>query len=302
MSADNTVQVVLANWSVPQDLPVTRLANSVLSIGDEYILKHGNSDWLTRNIKLTKALAEQGAAVGEPIPTKSGEDYFDDGGGEKVWALYRAVKGEPLPMSERFGDRRGEYAFKFGAAVAELHKALSNLSAEVDVADVDLFQHVTDWAVPKANVGEELLREYVDEFKELCSQLPRQLIHRDTHPENIMWQGGEISGFIDFDIAQRNVRLWDVCYCSTALLPDCPKDERDKWFDVLRGLLRGYDSVSPLTDAEKRTVYYVICSIQLVFIAWGGDDNAITEQNREMLAFIAANKERIKAITLSETS
>jgi Ser/Thr protein kinase RdoA (MazF antagonist) len=89
----------------------------------------------------------------------------------------------------------------------------------------------------------------------------KPLIHRDTHPENIMWDDGEVSGFIDFDIAQQNVRLWDVCYCSTTLL-DCKNKKRDLWFEVLRSLLNGYDSVVALTDAERRAVFHVICSVQ----------------------------------------
>jgi hypothetical protein len=82
----------------------------------------------------------------------------------------------------------------------------------------------------------------------------------------------------------------------TALLSDCPSGEREKWFEVLRGLLRGYNGVTPLINAEKKAIYYVICSVQLVFIAWGGEKSEMTKTNREMLAFIMQNKERISAI------
>ncbi|MDR1439398.1 MAG: phosphotransferase [Clostridiales bacterium] len=157
-------------------------------------------------------------------------------------------------------------------------------------------RHIAKWALPKAAVGAGLSREYIAEFKELCARLARQLIHRGTHPENILWHGGEISGFIDFDIAQRNVRLWAVCYCSTALLADCPINERGKWFDVLQGPLRGYGSVLPLTDDEKRAVYCVVCSVQIVFIARGEPESEMTRMNREMLELVAENKERIRSV------
>jgi Ser/Thr protein kinase RdoA (MazF antagonist) len=163
---------------------------------------------------------------------------------------------------------------------------------------MDLFRHVTEWALPKSNVNIELSNDFIVELGELCPQLPKQLIHRDTHPENILWYDGDVSGFIDFDIAQCNVRLWDICYCATALLPDCKREERALWFDVLRNILGGYDSVATLTDVEKRAVYYVICSIMFVFIAWGigqDDYSEMTKANREMLEFIVQNKERISA-------
>jgi 8-oxo-dGTP pyrophosphatase MutT (NUDIX family)/Ser/Thr protein kinase RdoA (MazF antagonist) len=284
---------ILTNWSIPQDLPVAHISGNVFGVGSDYILKSGRREWILRNIQLTKALAGQGLSVGEPIMTKFGADYAD---GDPVWVLYRSVKGEPLSVSDRFGDKCGEFAFGYGAAIAKLHNALAVIDENVNVDDVDLFRHVAEWALPKANADEQFSRDYTAAFRGLCRQLPKQLIHRDTHPENIMWREGEVSGFIDFDIAQRNVRLWDVCYCSTALLSDCPTGEREKWFEVLREVLRGYDSVSPLTDAEKQSVYYVICSVQLVFVAWGDEQAEMTKVNRELLEFVITNKTRIAGI------
>jgi len=137
-----------------------------------------------------------GAAVGTPILTTSDSDYVVADSGDTVWVLYRAVKGEPSPMSKRFGGKYREYAFKFGAAIAKLHEALTNIDTDIDVADMDLFRHVTEWALPKANVSDDISREYISEFGEICAKLPMQLIHRDTHPENIMWSGGEVGAIL----------------------------------------------------------------------------------------------------------
>jgi len=39
-------------------------------------------------------------------------------------------------------------------------------------------------------------------------------------PEQYFVEGDEVSGFIDFDLSEINIRLWDVCY----LQPEyCPK-------------------------------------------------------------------------------
>jgi len=35
-----------------------------------------------------------------------------------------------------------------------------------------------------------------------------------------LFDGGEVSGFIDFDLSEINVRLWDVCYCATGILSE----------------------------------------------------------------------------------
>jgi Ser/Thr protein kinase RdoA (MazF antagonist) len=289
---------ILANWDMPQEWPAAHIANSVWSVGTDYILKSGKREWILRNIQLTKALAKQGVSVGEIIPAKSGADYVE-ADGESLWVLHRAVRGEPLPVPERFGDRRIEFAFKFGAAIARLHKALASIGDDVDVEDMDLFRHVAEWALPKANADADFSSGFISALSELCPLLPKQLIHRDTHPENILWNDGDVSGFIDFDIAQRNVRLWDACYCATALLSDCRREDRESWFEILRGILSGYDSVAALTSAERQAVYYIVCAIQIVFIAWGaGQDEhrEMAETSREMLDFIIRNRERIGAL------
>lgn len=41
--------------------------------------------------------------------------------------------------------------------------------------------------------------------------LPRQLIHRDMHTSNLLYRNGMFS-YIDFDMSQRNVRIFDIVY------------------------------------------------------------------------------------------
>jgi hypothetical protein len=41
-------RVALVNWNIPQDLPIAHIANSVWSVGADYILKSGKREWLLR--------------------------------------------------------------------------------------------------------------------------------------------------------------------------------------------------------------------------------------------------------------
>jgi len=43
-------------------------------------------------------------------------------------------------------------------------------------------------------------------------------LHRDPSPENIIFEKGQVSGFIDFDISEKSIRLWDPCYLATGIL------------------------------------------------------------------------------------
>jgi hypothetical protein len=66
----------------------------------------------------------------------------------------------------------------------------------------------------KMGLPEALFGRWLEELGALAGRLPLQLIHRDPHPGNILFSGGEVSGFL------RSVRLWDPCYCATGLLSE----------------------------------------------------------------------------------
>ena len=69
---------------------------------------------------------------------------------------------------------------------------------------------------------------------------------------------------------------------------------QEKWPDVLTGVMLGYDSVNHLSPEEKQTVFYVICSIQMIYVAYlesVEEYKELAKTNREMLRFIAQNKE-----------
>jgi Ser/Thr protein kinase RdoA (MazF antagonist) len=60
----------------------------------------------------------------------------------------------------------------------------------------------------------------------------------------------EIS-FIDFELSERNVRLFDPCYCATGILSETPElTQFDKWIEITSSILRGYNEAAHLTEAE----------------------------------------------------
>jgi len=85
-----------------------------------------------------------------------------------------------------------------------------------------------------------------------------------------LFDGSYVSGFIDFEISQINIRLWDLCYCATGILSEGSAEAYEKWLDILGGILHGYHLEERLTPEEKRAVFDVICSIQMICIAYFG--------------------------------
>jgi hypothetical protein len=96
-------------------------------------------------------------------------------------------------------------------------------------------------------------------------------------------------------LSERDVRLWNPCYCATGILSETAGAyySRGKWLDMLEGIPQDYDSVNTLTPEEKQSVFYVSCSIQMICVAHFesiDEYKTLAETNRDMFKFIAANE------------
>lgn len=315
MFTETELRKILTNWDIPQDLTIndvkimdgTKTANNVWQVGKDYLLKTGDRAILLRNSRVAKAMAAQGFAAAVPVPTIKGDDFTED---RNNFVLIRRLKGEPLPKAERFGADRGDFGFKYGQGIARLHNALAAVEENIQPFEQNLFAHVTEWALPKVqkqniqwnmDLQDSFFEDYIHTFGRLFEKLPKQLIHRDPNPCNILFSGSEVSGFTDFELSELNVRLWDPCYCATGILSEQRDVENayEKFPVILDAVLHGYDSINPLTAEEKQAIYYVICSIQMICVAYFesvNDYKDLAKINREMLLYIIEQKDQINNI------
>jgi Ser/Thr protein kinase RdoA (MazF antagonist) len=229
-----------------------------------------------------------------PVPTANGEDYIREG--ELYFYLTRRLPGNQM-ASHNFGVGDGRFV---GEIIGQLHLAL----AKIDdcVSEADLLATVRDWALPKAkaalNLSDAFCREYLDTLAELYPNLPRQIIHRDPNPGNIIC-ADEQWGVIDFDLAERNARIYDPCYAATAVLSETFGKDNDGWLEIYRDILCGYDSVARLTDEERRAVPYIILANQFVCVAWFSEQDKyaeILETNKRMTAWLIEKMGELKDI------
>lgn len=313
MYTEKELRRILENWNIENKLPISdiylvdgaKVSGKVWLVGNEYILKAGDRDKLMNNIKIAKALNQQGYTSSLPIRTKTGSDYVED---KELFVLTYSLKGKPLPSSDRFGDNCSYYAQEYGKSIARLHTALKSIQDDILPDEVNSYVTVVEWALPSLkrqnaqwNMGidESFFDDYVQSFGKLYEKLPKQLIHRDPNPSNILFDNGKVSGFIDFDLSEINIRLWDVCYCATGILSEGSDIAYNKWLEILKGILTAYDLEGKLTKEEKQAVFYVICSIQMIFLAFlEGNDKyyELAKTNREMLQYIIRQREEIDKI------
>ena len=313
MYTEKELQKILENWDINKDMPIgdiyimdgAKVSGNIWTVGGDYILKTGDREKLLKNLMVSKALYNQGFVSSLPVPTKTGSEYLD---GKEVFILTRGLRGKPLPKSDRFGENRVNFGEKYGRSIARLHKALKAVQKDLSPDKVNLYKNVTEWALPNVKqqnqqwsmgLDNSFFEDYIESFGKLFDKLPKQLIHRDPNPSNILFENGVVNGFIDFDLSEVNVRIWDVCYCATGILSEGSDEAYEKWLDILGGILYGYDTVNKLSSEEKQAVFYVICSIQMICVAFFESDDEFKElakTNRRMMQFIIQSKEQISNI------
>ncbi|MCQ4923411.1 helix-turn-helix domain-containing protein [Tissierella carlieri] len=313
MLTQREIKQILSNWNLDSNLEIedtftlggTAKSDSTWLINGKYIFKTGkNIAGLKTHIAISKELEKSGVLAATPIKTIEDEDFIikDD----KYFCLTNHIKGKFLTPEERYAENRIEIGEKYGEAIGNLHKILKKQDKNLEVNDNNLLKTVLGWALPQTKITMEqwgcplpdrFYEDFTENFSKLYNELPRHIIHRDPNPSNIMFHNDEVSGFIDFEISERNVRIFDPCYCATGILAEATTiaDRFEKWDEILKGIITGYDNICKLTEAEKLAIPYVIYSIQMIFIAWldGKEElKNLAMQNRKMLIWIWENKDK----------
>lgn len=264
-------------------------------VGDGYVLKYTtNLGKLRKHIEVSKAIENVGLFAAVPVGTTDGREYVQEG--ELYFYLTKRLPGTQM-ASHSFGDGDGRFV---GEIIGQLHLALSKI--EDGVSEADLLSTVKDWALPKAkaalNLPDGFCKDYLDTFAALYPKLPRQIIHRDPNPGNIIC-ADEQWGFIDFELAERNARIYDPCYAATAVLSETFGKNNDRWLEIYRDIICGYDSVAHLTDEERKAIPFIILANQFVCVAWFSEQDKyaeIFEINKRMTVWLIEKIEELKNI------
>ena len=297
---------ILGAWNLAQE-PITDIycegtgnkSDSACYVGDQFVLQYtADLGKLKNHIAVSKAIEGVGLLAASPVLTADGQEYIRDG--ELYFYVTKRLAGKQMVSGSFFDGDAVSNARFMGEIIGQLHLALSKI--KTCVSEADLLGTVRDWALPKAKqalgLTEDFCREYLSTMEALYPQLPRQIIHRDPNPGNIIC-AEDRWGFIDFDLAERNARIYDPCYAATAVLSEGFGKDDGLWLEIYRNIFRGYDSVAHLTEAERKAVPYVILANQFVCVAWfAGQDQypELFETNKAMTRWLISRFEELKDI------
>jgi Ser/Thr protein kinase RdoA (MazF antagonist) len=253
---------------------------------EDYVLKESDLARTAREHEVILGLSGTQVPVALPIRAADGNRYVQ-GNDRKVCSLYPRLPGDVV--TEHYAGEARKRAGDLGRAIGLLHTGFRLLDGMTRFPEMALVTHIDDWAMPRIREGEaavdtgaleRIWREARSELEPVSGELPRQLIHRDPHPSNMLFTERRLTGWVDFELVRRGPRIFDLCYCASSLLVDGFED-REKgqlWPALFRSMVQGYEELCPLADSERRAVYGVFVVIELIFTAFwldrGNEDAA----------------------------
>lgn len=170
--------------------------------------------------------------------------------GEKAVALIEFLPGvsvsDPTPAQAR----------AVGEALARIHLSVRDFPGErangMGLAQWRWFADecgAEGFAEIDADLARLVDRELAALERDWPTGLPRSVIHADLFPDNVLMLGNEVSGLIDFYFACTDITAYDVAVTHAAWCFDAAGERFDAATSA--ALLEGYESVRPLSDAER---------------------------------------------------
>jgi Ser/Thr protein kinase RdoA (MazF antagonist) len=243
---------------------------NVWDIDNKYFIKKYDSKIrLCESAALSDLLIQHNIKTARFIRTPGGEPYIETNG--EYYCFMEKLKGGYF---NPYNGNPYENGVFLGTIVAELHAALKVIGENFECYDADYIQELNDWIMVRVNehnlsIPQEII-DYCYSIESFYKTLPRQLIHRDLHLGNMLFDNGNFTGFIDLDNSQKNARLHDICYFGVMLLTNKHEnaDNVAKWREIFKGILMGYQKKFVLTENELKALPHIFVMVELTFAAF----------------------------------
>jgi homoserine kinase type II len=211
-------------------------------------------------IGLMRHLASQGISCPLPVAGRDGEALRRLCGRHAAVTTFLPGVWPRRPQPAQCGE--------LGVALARLHLAGEGFSAARanalgPASWAPLLARCGDADAVQDGLGAALAAALAGILAAWPADLPVGQIHADLFPDNVFFLGDRLSGLIDFYFACTDILAYDVAVCLNAWC-----FEPDFAFNATsaRALLRGYASVRPLSDAERRALPVLAAGAAMRFL------------------------------------
>ncbi len=290
------VQQVMTKYGIEGD--IKQIYSTAWNIGDEFVLKkYVKLDELKRNIDVLNTLYGEQIPVPKIINTLNDEKYVKDE--DDYWLLTTKLKGCNIVNVNKCNE---QWFFKMGEIIARLHKAFDKCEGKINCWNNSLLGEMESWIrkniCNKKIIDENEFEGIINKFRLVDKELSYGLIHRDVHLGNFLFYNNEFSGYIDFDLSQKNIRIFDLCYFMLGLLLEDEENKVDEmqWFQYLKSLVKGYASIIPISTVERESIPLVMECIELLFAAYFIEekDERAMKDSLKLYEFCKNNYNKIK--------
>lgn len=260
---------ILKNWDI-ENSEFVQKTPSIWEIGERFILKkYEDQNKIDRNVKILQTLIALQIPVAPIIFTRDKKAYTTIS--NNYYLLMEKLPGQHISNIKDKG-----VGFKIGTAIGQLHIALRQCEKILSFRDNSLLAELEGWV--KENFAKsdwKLIKEhdytnFLEQFRLIYTELPRQLIHRDFHLGNFLFLNGQFTGYIDFDLSQKNIRIFDLCYFLAGLFTEkVGEDLNDiEWLNFVKETVFGYETQITISENEKLAFPLVMEGIELLCAAY----------------------------------
>jgi len=269
--ADANLENILSRYGISASAHITQIYRSAWDVDGAFILKsNGSREELEKSVRLNRLLLSEGVPVVEYIGAADGSPHvFAE---DTYWCLMKKIRG--AEFDPYIGDPK-QNGILLGGAVAVLHRALKNIEDQIEAPDADFLNEFTTWIFPELQKSDLLLTDgLTDSLSRFLERdypaLPRQPIHRDLHLSNLLFENGALTGYLDFDMCQRNARVFDFVYLGCSQLVENYKDEArlQAWRVIFGGIMQGYSASLPLLENEIKAIPALFVFDEALFTAF----------------------------------
>ncbi len=211
------------------------------------LFEHNTIEELPYFIDLMSHLATHGIPCPRPITDKSGVSLHLLNG--KPAALISCLKGQDVVVPNI------KQCSAVGKVLAQMH--IASLSFDVQANHHTHNPRGADWRIktaaqvmPHLSAADQQLLQETMAFQAAfdTSQLPMGVIHADLFRDNVLFDGDDIGGLIDFYYACHDVLAYDL---AIAVNDWCVEADGRLDESRLNAMLSAYQAVRPLSEAER---------------------------------------------------